>query len=206
MDVDLGVVRSAAHDAGATVNDVVVAATAGALLQLLRRRGDPLRELVVSVPVSARDSTTAEALGNQVGALPLTVPLVEDPGTRIRAVAAQRARLGVDARRGSSGATLSTGFRLLAAVGLFQPFVNRQRLVHTFLTNLRGPREQLVLAGAPVARVVPLATTPGNVTVSFDVLSVAGRLVVAVMSDPAHVPEHALLRDALRTELDALTG
>ena len=55
-----------------------------------------------------------------------------------------------------------------------------------------------------MTRVVPLATTPGNVTVSFDVLSVAGRLVVTVMSDPTRLPEHALLRDALQAELDGL--
>jgi hypothetical protein len=42
------------------------------------------------------------------------------------------------------------------------------------------------------------------VTVSFDVLSVAGRLVVTVMSDPTRLPEHTLLRDALQAELDGL--
>ncbi|HQR28756.1 MAG TPA: WS/DGAT domain-containing protein, partial [Nocardioides sp.] len=133
------------------------------------------------------------------------VPLLADRATQLRAVAAQRARLGVAAPRGSSGTATSAAFRALAGLGLFEPFVNRQRLVHTFLTNLRGPSQPLFLAGARVARVVPLAATPGNVTVSFDVLSVAGRLVVAAVSDPGHVPEHRLLRDLLRAELDPAT-
>lgn len=203
-EVDLDRVVAAARACGVTVNDVVVVAVARALQRLLARRGDPLRELVVSVPVSARGSTTVAELGNRVGVLPVTVPLAADRRAQLQAVTIQRARLGVGATRGSSGVALAAGFRMLAAVGLFEPFVNRQRLVHTFLTNLRGPTEPIRLAGARVTRVVPLATTPGNVTVSFDVLSVAGRLVVTVMSDPTRLPEHALLRDALQAELDGL--
>ena len=153
---------------------------------------------MVSVPVSARSATTAGELGNRVGVMPLAVPLTGDRAERLAAVVRQRARLGVGAPRGSSGAATSMGFRTLAALGLFEPFVNRQRLVHTFVTNLRGPTEPILLAGGRVTRVVPMAITPGNVTVSFDVLSLAGRLVVTVVSDPTRLPEHALLRDALR--------
>jgi diacylglycerol O-acyltransferase len=136
--------------------------------------------------------------------MPLAVPLTGDRAERLAAVVRQRARLGVGSPRGSSGAATSMGFRTLAALGLFQPFVNRQRLVHTFVSNLRGPDEPVVLAGGRVTRVAPIAITPGNVTASFDVLSLAGRLVVTVVTDPVRVPDHALLRDALAAELAGL--
>jgi hypothetical protein len=96
---------------------------------------------------------------------------------------------------------LSVLFRGLAALGLFTWFINHQRLVHTFLSNLRGPAEPLALAGTPIRRIVPVALTPGNTTVSFDALSYAGRLLVSVLYDPDHAPDHALLRDALEAEL-----
>lgn len=52
----------------------------------------------------------------------------------------------------------------------------------------------------------PIATVPGNVTVSFDVLSYAGRLLISVVYDPDHMPDHALLADALACELTGLSG
>jgi hypothetical protein len=96
---------------------------------------------------------------------------------------------------------MSLVFRGLASVGLFDPFIRRQRLVHTFETNLRGPRERLSIAGCEVTRVVPIAVNPGNVTVSFDVLSLAGRLVVTVVSDPERVPDHQDLASLLEEHL-----
>ena len=54
-----------------------------------------------------------------------------------------------------------------------------------------------------VSAIVPVAVTPGNVTISFGVLSYAGRLVVSVVCDPDHVPEHALVAAVLRQEVEA---
>lgn len=201
VEVELSPVVAAAHGREATVNDVVLVAVSGALRRLLTARGERLGDIVVSVPVSGRAATSGEELGNKVGVLPLTVPLVEDPDVRLAAVQKQRARLGTSAPRASSGAVLSVLFRGLAALGVFAWFINRQRLVHTFLTNLRGPTEPLYLGGARVRRVVPVALTPGNATVSFVVLSYAGRLLISVVYDPDHMPDHELLRDALEDEL-----
>ncbi len=204
VEMDLTPVVAAAHAQEATVNDLLAVAVSGALRRVLAERRDPLDEVVISVPVSGRAAASPKELGNQVGVLPLTVPLTADPAARLAAVREQRARLGTSAPRASSGAVLSVMFRGLAAVGIFDWFINRQRLVHTFLTNLRGPAQPLTLAGGRIRRVVPIALTPGNVTVSFAVLSYAGRLLVSVVYDPDHVPDHALLRDALQDELTDL--
>ena len=201
VQVDLAPVVAAAHAQEATVNDLLLVAVSGALRRVLEQRRERLHELVVSVPVSGRPVASTEELGNQVGVRPVTVPLVEDPLVRLAAIRRQRVRT---APRASSGAVLSLLFRGLAAVGVFPWFVNRQRLVHTFLTNLRGPPEPLELGGSRIRRIVPLALVPGNVTVSFDVLSYAGRVLVSVVHDPEHVPDHDLLRAALEEELVAL--
>jgi WS/DGAT/MGAT family acyltransferase len=203
VETDLGRLSTTAHALGATVNDLVLVAIAGALRELLLRRGEALDEVVVSVPVAARSDGTA--LGNAVGVLPLRIPVASDPSTRLAAVVGQRHRLAARAQRGSSAALLAPVIRTLAALRLFQWFITRQRMVHTFESNVRGPVEELRIAGCRVERIVPMALNPGNVTVSFVAFSAAGRLVVSVVSDPDRVPDHAVLRQTLDRELARLT-
>jgi WS/DGAT/MGAT family acyltransferase len=205
VEVDLAAIVAAAHARDATVNDLLLVAVSGALRRVLAARDEQLDEVLISVPVSGRQATSSADLGNQVGVFPVAVPLAEDPAVRLAAVRDQRAQLGTSAPRASSGAVLSVLFRGLAAVGIFQWFVRRQRLVHTFLTNLRGPTEPLALAGSRIRRLVPIASVPGNVTVSFDVLSYAGRLLISVVYDPDHMPDHALLAAVLACELTGLS-
>jgi hypothetical protein len=59
------------------------------------------------------------------------------------------------------------------------------------------------LAGAEVVAVVPAAVNPGNVAVSFDVLSYAGSLVVTLVCDPGLVPESDWLAERLTATLTA---
>ena len=94
-------------------------------------------------------------------------------------------------------------FHALAAVGVFQAFVDHQRLVHTFVTNLRGPAQRRRVVGAEVLAVVPVAINPGNVAVSFDVLSYAGTLAVTLVCDPGLVPEAAWLAQRVTAGLGA---
>lgn len=132
------------------------------------------------------------------------VDLQGDTHARLLRVAAEtRAR---KAAPGSSSALIGPLFRGLAAVGAFGWFVNRQRLVNTFLTNLPGPAAPVHLAGAPVSQIVPVAITAGNVGVAFAALSYAGRLGVTVITDPDVVPEGAELARALEAQFAAITG
>jgi hypothetical protein len=99
---------------------------------------------------------------------------------------------------------LGFAFRWLARAGAFRWFIERQRLVHAFVTNVRGPAGPIHVGGCRVSRIVPVAVTPGNTTVTFDVLSYDGRLGVTVVTDPATVPDRALLADRLGARLDEL--
>ena len=70
-------------------------------------------------------------------------------------------------------------------------------MVHTFVTNLRGPAEPVGLAGFRVRSLVPLVVTPGNAGVTFAVLSYAGELGITLVADPAIVPEQDELANHL---------
>jgi diacylglycerol O-acyltransferase / wax synthase len=205
VTADLATVRALGHAHGGTVNDVVLAAVAGALRALLASRGEDLPRVTVSVLVSARRAAAGAGgeLGNQVGVMPVTVPAYGDLGARVTRIAAIT-RERKSRAHGESAALLVPGFLLLARTGLLRWFVNHQRLVQTFVTNLRGPEERLTFAGVPVRAVISIPATTGNVPVTFGVLSYAGTLRITVLSDPGVLPDAPALAAALRAELDAV--
>jgi WS/DGAT/MGAT family acyltransferase len=202
---DLAAVRTFAHVQGGTVNDVVLAAVAGALRELLAGRGEELPEVCLSVPVSARLGSGDRGLGNQVGIMPVPVATDGDLPERVRRVAL--VTRGEKTRtRGASAALLVPVFLLLARLGMLAWFVNRQRIVSTFVTNLHGPRQRLAIGGAPVQSITVIPITTGNVTVTFGVLSYAGTLRITIVSDPACVPDAGGIRAALDRELSRLSA
>lgn len=202
--VPLAAFRDGAHRHGGSVNDAMVAAVVGALADLLAARGEHPRRLVVSVPVTARAMGDRRA-GNDNGVLPVAVPVGLDRAARVRHVAAATARRKARPR-GRSAVPLSAAFRRLSALGWFRWFVEHQRLVHTFETNVRGPAERLRIAGHEVSALVPVAVNPGNVGASFAVLSYAGELAVTVVTDPDVVPDDGKLVALLTAELQAFAA
>ncbi len=201
VGVPLAPVVEFSHQRGVTVNDLVLRAVCQALFDLLDARGERPPELVVSVPISMRGA--GDDLGNQVGAVPVAVPYGLDAEEQLSHIAA-RTRAAKQGSRGSSSMILSWVFRGLGALHLAQFFVDRQRLVHTFETNLRGPGQQVHIDGRPLERIVPIAVNPGNVGVSFDVLSYAGELTLSVVADPTQVPEAESLARTLEVALTRL--
>ena len=203
VEVPLGPLHAAARRRGATINDALLTAVGGAVGALLDERGDAVDELVISMPMSARTETGGTSLGNQVGAVPVRVPLHGGLVERLEGVA-RRTEQARSTVRGSSNAILGPVFRVLARTGLFRWFVDHQRLVHTFVTNLRGPQQPMALLGHTVTEVHPVATIAGNVTASFAALSYAGTLGVTIIVDPVAVPDADALRARLQQQLDDL--
>ena len=200
---DASRVHRVAHAQGGTVNDVVLTAVAMALHSLLERRGEQAETIVISVPFSARRQTTGGKLGNHSGVIPLAVPCVGNPVMRLLAVA-ELTRAAKQKQPGASTAVLSPLFRLLARVGLYQKFITRQRMIHTFVSTMRGPGVGQALFGCPIAGILPLSVPTGNVTVSFVVLSYAGELAVTIAADPDTCPDVEVLRSMLAGEFETL--
>ena len=197
---DLAAVRDLGHAHGGTVNDVILAAIAGALRALLASRGEQLELVTASVPVSARQASTGGQLGNQVGVMPVALPARRRPSRPREADRRDHPRAQEGSPRHLSGGP-GTAVPAAGPTGLLRWYVNRHRLIHTFATNLRGPAEPLTFAGAPVQAVIPIPNTTGNVTVTFGALSYAGTLRITVLSDPSRTPDVAVLTAALRREL-----
>jgi diacylglycerol O-acyltransferase / wax synthase len=198
--VDLTAIRDRGHAHGGTVNDVILAAVAGALRTLLAARGEQLGEVTITVPVAARRAAGADELGNQIGIMPVTVPATGDFGSRVTRTA-EITRTGKSRARGASAALFVPAFLLLARSGLLRWFTNHQRVVQTFVTNLRGPEDPLMCGGTTVRALIAIPSTTGNVTVTFAAVSYAGMLRITILSDPACTPDAAALAAALGREL-----
>lgn len=200
--VDLAGLRDLGYAYGGTVNDVVLAAVAGALRTLLAARGEQLGEVTITVPVAARRAPAGGELGNQIGIMPVTVPATGDFGTRVTQTA-EITRERKSRARGASAALFVPAFLLLARTGLLRWFASHQRVVQTFVTNLHGPEDPLTFGGAAVRAIIPIPSTTGNVTVTFAAASYAGTLYITILSDPARMPDAPALAAALRHELSA---
>ena len=201
---DLDAVHAAARAEGGTINDVVLTAVAGAVRAVLANRGETVDQLVISMPVSARRQASTTKLGNQVGVIPVMVPTIGEPIQRLAQVARITGQRKT-ASPGSSAALLGPVFRALAKAGIFGWFINRQRLINTFVSNLRGPGHRLTFCQTPVVDVIAVPMITGNITVAFAAFSYAGGLNVTVIADPVVCPDLSDIVEALQRELDVLT-
>ena len=196
----LAPLRAVAHDNGATINDVVLASVAGALRELVVRRGEPVPALVASVPVARRTTTTAADLGNRLGGMLVRLPLSLDHAERLHLTAAE-----TRTRKDTPGDLLvGPVFRAMSALRLTRWFVSHQRMVTTFITDLRGPASPLTFLGRTVLEILPISHLTGNVTTTFAAMSYDGTLAITVTADPDACPDLDDLAELLQAELDAM--
>jgi diacylglycerol O-acyltransferase len=204
LSTDLQGLITGAHQQGATVNDVILTVVAGALSDLLAGRGEHVQRLVVSVPFSIPARDGVSHLGNHSGVVAVRLPTAGSFAERL-ASAATTTAAAKRHLRGASTAVLAPVFRVLDRLGLFEYFVNHQRLIHTFVSNLRGPEGGLEILGQPLVELIPLSQAGGNVSVAFTALSYHGRLTITVNADPVTCPDLDRLCRALKTQLQELS-
>ncbi|MFZ0323860.1 MAG: wax ester/triacylglycerol synthase domain-containing protein [Actinomycetes bacterium] len=207
VQVSLDAVRAGAHACDATINDALLAAVLSAMGLALRRRGNDVEQLSVSIPVSQRGEG-ASALGNQVGVMPVLLPVPaidDDPGAHLRRVS-RIVRTRKASASGASSQVVEPAFRALAGLGVMRWFMDHQRMVNTIVSNVTGPAREVQILGMPVTRMIPISGVYGNVPVGFTAMSYAGELVVTVMVDPQLVPDVEALTADLQHQLDLLAA
>jgi WS/DGAT/MGAT family acyltransferase len=199
----LEVARQVAHAHHATVNDVVLAAVAGGLRQLLASRGEDVQGLVlrVMVPISLHQERPGQARGNQDGMMMVPLPLGEpDPARRLERIAAE-----TTARKHTAHPQVTSGiFGFVAVQRATYRFQVHQRFVNLSVTNVPGPPLPLYLAGARLLELFPVVPIMGNITLDVGVLSYAGQLNFTAMADQATCPDVEVFTHGVRNTLDTL--
>jgi WS/DGAT/MGAT family acyltransferase len=197
----LAEVKEVAHAHAATVNDVLLALTAGGLRTLLRSRGEPVEGTTVRtyVPVSLRLRVGGPQQGNLIAQMAVPLAMREsDARDELRRIAAETATRKARAR--TSLGVLIRG-RLVRRLMLFA--VMRQR-VNVTTASIPGPTVPLYLAGARVLEVFPVLPLIANEPLGVGALSYAGAFTIGVVADRDAYPDLDVFVAGAREELDTL--
>ena len=194
LQTPLEQVKAIKRKHGGTVNDVVIAAVAGAVRSfLIEERGVEVGGLDfrAMVPVSTRRGRAA-GLGNQVTMWLLDLPIGEpDPVERLRAVGAMtfdRKRsdhaLGASLLTQSASFTPSTVLAVAArvAAATARPF-------NMTITNVPGPQVPLYLLSARLTRMHPMVPLWVNHALGVALFSYDGKLDWGIAADWDLVPD-----------------
>jgi diacylglycerol O-acyltransferase / wax synthase len=210
--LSLAEVRAIARVLGCTVNDVLVSTLAGALGRYLLAEGETVTGLTLraAVPVNLRPSADprqlagTRALGNCFGLVFVELPVgVRHPLERLYSVHAAMQSL-----KGSAQARATLG--LMALVGALPAAVEDFALTlfsakaSLVASNLRGPEEELVLAGRPVAEVLFWVPQTGSIGMGVSMLTYRGRVQFGVTADRAVIAEPVRLVEQLAVEFERL--
>ena len=197
----LDLVKEAAHTFDASVNDVLLSATAGGMSTLLGSRGEKADGGVVRtyVPVSLHQGSRAQARGNLIAQMVVPLPIeVMDPGRRLRQIAVET-RLLKARTRPSLGELPHRGF----AGRAFLKLIDRQK-VNVTSTNIPGPEAPLYLAGAKLLEVFPMVQLIGTVSLAVGAMSYAGQFNIMVVADRDSCPDLGIFAVGLQKELDVI--
>jgi WS/DGAT/MGAT family acyltransferase len=208
-------VKSAAHTAGATINDIVLAVVSGALREYLRRRGScPVTRLVAGVP--AATDGPGGGFGNALTYLFVRLPTdIDDPRERLRIAARES---DIAKRRGQSIGlqTLTSALDLLtptpidAALGIYRNvLVDRvPPLWNVFVSNVPGTPVPLYVAGARLTALFPLGPIYEGFGLNITVISHERDLDIGLVTCTDLVPDvdelTALFLDCFTELTDAL--
>jgi diacylglycerol O-acyltransferase len=196
-------VKETGKQLGVTINDMVLAVSAGALRNLLLRHdGHADHPLLASVPVSF-DFSPDRISGNYFTGVMMVLPVeLDDPLERVRAV--HDAAVSAKETHHLMGPELvsrwSAYFPPAPAEALFRWLANKDgqnKVLNLPISNVPGPREHGRVGGALVTEIYsvgPLTTGSGlNITV----WSYVDQLNVSVLSDGATLENPHELTDAM---------
>jgi WS/DGAT/MGAT family acyltransferase len=163
--VPLADIKAVKNALGVTVNDVVLAVTAGALRNYLDARGElPDRSLIASIPTSVRTAAD-DQFGNKVTSMFAALPVeVSDPVERVRAVS--RSMSGAKGVHEEVGDTTLQDWAETAAPAVYSRAIRAysrlkigerlRPLINLIMSNVPGPPWPLYFAGARLVAIHPL--------------------------------------------------
>jgi diacylglycerol O-acyltransferase len=188
---------------GVKLNDVVLAACAGALRSCLTAWGDSVREpLVAAVPVAVPRSGDA---GNAVSVMRVELPVqLAHPVERL--LECRRSARRAKRVQRAAGGKLLAGWAELAMPWLLSGLTDlysrlgladyHPPLANLVISNVPGPTEPLFCAGHEVRGCHPLGPIYEGWALNLTVLSYAGRVQMGLMACPSVVQEPARICDA----------
>jgi diacylglycerol O-acyltransferase len=211
--VELDDVKTVKNAFGASVNDVVMAMSAGAVRHwLIDHDALPEDPLVAMIPVSVRDEASKSKFGNKVSAMFASLPThLDDPVARLDAVReatkvakAQQAAippgLVENVTDFAPPALVARAARVAFAMGL----PRRIPPYNLVISNVPGPNVDLYLGGAKVLANYPVSVVMDGQGFNITVNSNSGQMHFGLIGCRELVPDIDVIAGYLVEELDKL--
>lgn len=188
--IPLPQIKAIGRATGATVNDVLLSAVAGALRRYAQDRVQAVEGLNVRgvIPVNLRRESARIELGNKFGLVFLSLPLgIADPLERLFEL-----KQRMDDLKDSQEAVVAFG--ILNAIGM-APNEIENIVVNIFgakatavMTNVPGPRRQIYFAGAPVRQMMFWVPQSGRLGLGVSIFSYNDHVWLGVATDQGLAP------------------
>ena len=190
---------------GGTVNDVVLAVTAGALRAWMHGRGLKTEgvELRAAVPVSVRSDDEKGAGGNRLTQLVAPLPVdVSDPVARLRLV--QESMTGLKESKQALGAEIIAGAQEFAPPTILAQSTRLNfstRAYNLLVTNVPGPQIPLYLLGRELDQMYPVAFLAGDRALAVAAMSYNGRVGFGLIGDYDKLDDIDAVADGIAASL-----
>jgi WS/DGAT/MGAT family acyltransferase len=190
---------------GGTVNDVVLAVTAGALRRWLRGRGIRTQGLALRglVPVSLRTDEERGMLGNRLAIVRAPLPVyAEDPIERLRIVREEMGKVKQSKQvMGAEAIVALNDFAPPTVLAQAARINFSTRLFNLIVTNVPGPQFPLYVLGRELETVVPVAFLPSKHALAVAIFSYNGKMSFGLLGDFDSMEDIDVIKDGL---VDAL--
>jgi diacylglycerol O-acyltransferase / wax synthase len=198
----LDLAKQIAHAHHAKVNDVLLAAVAGGLRDLLSSRGEPVDGVVLRafVPVSLHHEQLGQARGNQSTVFIAPLPIGEpDPVRRLELIATATAE-----QKKHSHSPALNAFPNSLVQRMAWRLAAHQHYMNVSVTNVPGPKWPLYLAGVELLEVFPIIPISINLTLGIGALSYADQFNITAVADRDLCPDVNTFATGVQNTLDAL--
>ncbi|MCU1673133.1 MAG: hypothetical protein JWN77_1246 [Frankiales bacterium] len=213
VSLPLDDVKQVKNALGSTVNDVVMALSAGALRRwLLEHDALPDAPLVAGVPVSVRTDDQKGKGGNRVSSMIAPIP-THLADARERLQACSEAMRSAKQQHGALPADMLADvaqFAMPALAGQAARLAARLRLVerinafNLIISNVPGPSVPLYYAGCRLEAYYPLSAIADGQGLNITVMSYGGQLHFGLIADRELVPDLDRMAGYLADELAEL--
>jgi diacylglycerol O-acyltransferase / wax synthase len=172
---------------GGTINDVVLAVTAGALRRWLQQRGIKTEgvELRALVPVSLRTEDERGMMGNRLAVFRAPLPVyASQPLERLRIVREEMAKVKQSKQvMGAEAIVAINDFAPPTILAQASRLNFSTRLFNLIVTNVPGPQFPLYVLGRELQTVSPVAFLPAKHTLSVAIFSYNGNVSFGLLGD-----------------------
>ncbi len=189
----------------ATINDVVMAVSTGAIRRYMELHNDfRKRNIRAFTMVNLRGLKIDDELGNNFGLVFLDLPLDgQQPLDRLDGI-----KQGMDTLKAS--AEYAATYFILNILGMLPGWI--ERLATKFLdtkgtivsTNVPGSRRELIMADAPIQSMIAWVPQTGRIGVGLSFVSYNNQLMVGLNADAGLIPDPDIFLELFAEEYRSL--